>query len=148
MYPPIPEQVNLKLKSPMYKLRRIGDIIPPCLTPFVTQNLTEHVSPQRKNILWPEYQIASSLITNKGTPLLLLPLYRVCNITVIIICKFMFVFTTLNRGATWQSAQYSRDALHTVYYCWYIRLLRFRFAKKTLLTSFDIFLWLSWFKGI
>ena len=43
MYPPIPEQLSDKLKSSMYKLKSIGDIIPPCLAPFVTQKLTEHV---------------------------------------------------------------------------------------------------------
>ena len=51
MYPLIPEQLSVKLKSFMYRLKSIGDIIPPGLTPFITQKLTEHVSPQRTNIL-------------------------------------------------------------------------------------------------
>ena len=51
MYPPIPEQLSFRLKSSMYKLKSIGEIIPPCLTPFVTQKLVEHVLPQRTNIL-------------------------------------------------------------------------------------------------
>ena len=50
MYPPIPEQLSFTLKSSMYKLKNIGEIILPCLTPFLTQKLVEHVLPQRTNI--------------------------------------------------------------------------------------------------
>ena len=51
MYPPIPEQLSFRLKLSMYKLKSIGEIIPPCLTPFVTQKLVKHVLPQLTNIL-------------------------------------------------------------------------------------------------
>ena len=51
MYPPIPDQLSIKLKSFMYKLKSIGEIIPLCLTPFVTQKLVEHVSSQCTNII-------------------------------------------------------------------------------------------------
>ena len=61
MYPPIPEQLSFRLKSSMYKLKSIGEIIPPCFTPFVTQKLVEHVLSQRTNILWREYQKTSNL---------------------------------------------------------------------------------------
>ena len=50
MYPPIPKQFSFTLKLSMYKLKSIGKIIPPCLTPFVTQKLVEHVLPQRIDI--------------------------------------------------------------------------------------------------
>ena len=47
MYPPIPKQLSFRLKSPMYKLKNIGEIIPPCLTPVATKKLVEHVLPLR-----------------------------------------------------------------------------------------------------
>ena len=49
MYSPIPEQLSFRLKLSMYNLKSIGEIIPPCLTPFVTQKLVEHVLPKRTN---------------------------------------------------------------------------------------------------
>ena len=72
MYPPIPEQLSFRLKSSMYKLKSIDEIIPPCLTPFVTHKLVEHVLPQRTNILCREYQKTSNLIMNNGTPFLII----------------------------------------------------------------------------
>ena len=36
MYLKMPEQLSAKLESCMYKLNNIGEIIPPCCTPFVT----------------------------------------------------------------------------------------------------------------
>ena len=48
---PIPEQLSFRLKSSMYKLKSIGEIIPPRLTQFATQKLVEHVLYQRTNIL-------------------------------------------------------------------------------------------------
>ena len=37
MYAPILEQLSVELKSSMYKLNSIGEIIPPWLTPFLPQ---------------------------------------------------------------------------------------------------------------
>ena len=59
MYPPIPEQLRFRLKSSMYKLKSIGEIIPPCLTPFVTQNWWD--------MYYPSVQTFSDVSTKKLT---------------------------------------------------------------------------------
>ena len=46
---------------------KVGDSIPPCVTPFDTQIEEETMCPHLMHICWCEYQYIHNLIINKGT---------------------------------------------------------------------------------
>ena len=72
---------------------------------FEQNRASRLVKPVRTNIFAKNWNYTNNIFLNRlfhcrHEPSLLQPLYRVCNITVIIICKYVYRFTTLNRGAS------------------------------------------------
>ena len=66
-YPSISELFKAMLRSSMYILNKMREIIPPCFTPLATVNCVEIVVPQRTTNFLCVQQKHNSLITNKGT---------------------------------------------------------------------------------